>query len=151
MNDLTLQILGVTGNALMVLGYVPQIRKIVITRKAEDISILTWLGYLTGDLCLLAYALLTNDGVFVSLFTLFTVGNVTLVVLTIKYGKIHLRLPKRPKEMKSDLKNPDTAPEQQDPATNTESDTKDKEHAAKTHDQSSRHQKHPDKPTSPKQ
>lgn len=92
MDGLQLELLGVIGNVLMVLGYFPQIRKILVTRKAEDISLLTWIGYLTGDLCLLTYAILTNDGVFVSLFTLFTVGNVTLILLTIKYGKVRLPL-----------------------------------------------------------
>ena len=94
MDGLTLQILGIAGNALMVLGYFPQIRKIIVTRKAEDISLLTWIGYLTGDLCLLLYALFTGDWVFVSLFCMFTVGNLTLISLTIKYGKV--RLPSLP-------------------------------------------------------
>ena len=94
MNGPSLEILGIIGNALMVLGYFPQIKKIIVTRKAEDISLLTWIGYLTGDLCLLAYALFTSDWVFVSLFSLFTVGNVTLIALTIKYGKV--RLPSLP-------------------------------------------------------
>ena len=111
MDNTSLQILGVAGNALMVLGYFPQIRKIIVTRKAEDISLLTWIGYLTGDLCLLAYSLLTNDGVFVSLFTMFTVGNVTLIGLTIKYGKVHL--PKLPKPAH---KTPDVKSAPRDPA-----------------------------------
>lgn len=90
MNGPALEILGIIGNALMVFGYFPQIRKIIVTRKAEDISLLTWIGYLTGDLCLLVYSLCTSDWVFVSLFSMFTVGNITLITLTIKYGKVRV-------------------------------------------------------------
>jgi uncharacterized protein with PQ loop repeat len=94
MDGTRLQIIGIVGNILMVLGYFPQIFKTIKTHEAEDISLISWLSYLLGDLCLLIYAILTNDGVFVSLFTLFTVGNFTIVALTIKYGKIRLGIPK---------------------------------------------------------
>ena len=89
MTDVQLKILGFSGNIILLIGYLPQIIKILKTKKAEDISILTWICYFLGDLIALVYAILSNDIVFSTLFSFFTCGNLALIILTKKYGKIH--------------------------------------------------------------
>jgi len=93
MNPQTLQIIGILGNVCLVYAYVPQIKKLIVTKKAEDLSLMMWLSYLTGDILLLIYSSFTNDPIFIVLFTLFTVGNFTIFFLTLKYGKI--KIPKK--------------------------------------------------------
>lgn len=85
----SLQLLGFTGNILLIIGYLPQIIKILRTKKASDISISTWICYFLGDALALIYAISTNDTVFIVLFSVFTFGNFTLIFLTNKYGKVH--------------------------------------------------------------
>jgi len=83
------QIIGIVGNALLVVAYIPQIVKIIKTKKAEDLSIWMWIAYFVGDTLLLIYAITTNDTIFTMLFSFFTVGNFALLGLTYKYGNTH--------------------------------------------------------------
>lgn len=85
--DLFMQIIGIIGNALLALAYVPQILKLVKTKKGEDLSLLMWINYLVGDILLAAYAYYTKDMIFGTLFTLFTVFNIVVLALTLKYSK----------------------------------------------------------------
>ncbi len=86
----TTQILGIIGNVILVASYLPQIKKIIVTKQAEDLSILMWFFIVLGDACLMVYSILTNDSIFTALFTLFTVENGILLFLTYKYGKFQL-------------------------------------------------------------
>jgi uncharacterized protein with PQ loop repeat len=99
MNPQILQIIGIAGNILLVSAYIPQIKKIIVTKSAEDLSVLMWLCYSFGDFLLLVYSFFTNDPIFIVLFTLFTVGNLTIFSLTIKYGKVQMpkQIKKQPK------------------------------------------------------
>lgn len=87
MTENVLQIIGIAGNVLLVAAYIPQILKIVKTKKAEDISTLMWLAYFIGDILLLVYSIETDEPIFVMLFTLFTIGNLALFYLSIRYNK----------------------------------------------------------------
>ncbi len=78
---------GVLGNILVVVSYLPQIRKIIVTKKAEDISLGMWGLYVLGDVCLLVYSIAVEDAIFTALFTLFTVENLVVFYLAVKYGK----------------------------------------------------------------
>lgn len=79
--------LGVVGNILLAGAYIPQIHKIIVTKSAEDLSLLMWLAYFIGDVLLLIYSILTGDTIFTALFTLFSIANFTILALTVKYGK----------------------------------------------------------------
>ena len=83
----TLSALGIIGNILLVLAYLPQIKKLIVTKKAEDISIWMWIITFFGDLALLVYALMINDSIFTALFTLFMVENIVILYLTAKFSK----------------------------------------------------------------
>jgi uncharacterized protein with PQ loop repeat len=85
--DLAMQIIGIVGNALLGLAYVPQIIKLIKTKRGEDLSLLMWINYLLGDILLAIYAYYTNDFIFCSLFTIFTVFNIIVLALTLKYSK----------------------------------------------------------------
>lgn len=87
MSEGGIQALGVMGNILLAGAYIPQIHKIIATKSAEDLSVLMWLAYFIGDVLLLIYSILTGDTIFTALFTLFTIANFTILVLTLKYGK----------------------------------------------------------------
>ena len=79
------QYLGILGNILLVISYLPQIKKIIVTRKSEDLSTLMWLIILLGDGCMLAYAVIKNDTIFAILFTIFIIENLVVLYLTIKF------------------------------------------------------------------
>jgi uncharacterized protein with PQ loop repeat len=83
----TINTMGIVGNVLLVIGYFPQIIKIITTKKAEDLSLMMWINFLVGDLLLLIYAIYTGDYIFSVLFAFFTIGNLVTMALTIKYGK----------------------------------------------------------------
>lgn len=88
MNSAFITGLGITGNIIVVVSYFPQIHKILVTKKAEDISIPMWMLYVVGDLLLLAYSIATNDIIFIMLFILFTIENLLVLYLTYKYAKV---------------------------------------------------------------
>ena len=85
--DLLMHIIGIIGNALLVIAYIPQILKLVRTKKGEDLSLGMWICYLAGDLLLAVYSVYTADYIFSSLFILFTFFNVIVLALTLKYSK----------------------------------------------------------------
>jgi MtN3 and saliva related transmembrane protein len=87
MLDQMMNIFGIIGNALLTIAYIPQIMKLVKTKKGEDLSLLMWICYLVGDLFLATYAVYTRDLIFFTLFTLFTFFNIIVLYLTIKYSK----------------------------------------------------------------
>lgn len=80
--------IGVLGNVLLALAYLPQIRKTIVSKSAEDLSLSMWVLYVLGDICLLAYSMMTGDAIFTALFTLFTVENAVVLYLAVKYGKV---------------------------------------------------------------
>jgi MtN3 and saliva related transmembrane protein len=85
--DLFMHIIGITGNALLAIAYVPQIIKLIKTKKGEDLSMMMWINYLVGDILLAIYAYYTKEFIFCSLFAIFTFFNITILWLTVKYGK----------------------------------------------------------------
>lgn len=86
MSPMLLTTIGIIGNALLALSYIPQILKILRTKKAEDLSLLMWLAYLIGDILLTIYAWYTGDIIFTILFILFTIGNFTILALSVRYS-----------------------------------------------------------------
>ncbi|MCC7197820.1 PQ-loop repeat-containing protein [Candidatus Peregrinibacteria bacterium] len=91
MTEQIFSILGVIGNILLVTAYLPQISKIIKHKHAEDLSLLMWINYLIGDFLLLVYAIHQNDAIVASLFTIMTIGNLAILFLTFKYGRINVK------------------------------------------------------------
>ena len=87
MNENLLIAIGVLGNVLVLVSYLPQIHKIIVTKKAEDISLSMWWMYTLGDLLLMIYSIATGDAIFTALFTVFSIENIVVLYLAIKYGK----------------------------------------------------------------
>ena len=85
--DLLMHIIGIVGNILLVVAYIPQIMKLVKTKKGEDLSLGMWICYLVGDMLLAVYSVYTFDYIFCSLFILFTIFNFIVLGLTLKYSK----------------------------------------------------------------
>ncbi len=81
-----MEIIGIIGNVLLVISYIPQIIKLIKTKRGEDLSLLMWISYLAGDLLLAIYAWYTRDYIFFSLFVLFTIFNLIVLGLTLKYS-----------------------------------------------------------------
>jgi MtN3 and saliva related transmembrane protein len=81
--------LGIAGNFVVVASYFPQIQKIIVTKKSEDISLPMWALYVLGDLMLLIYSIATNDTIFTMLFILFTIENIVVLYLAFKYAKVN--------------------------------------------------------------
>lgn len=54
---LVMQTVGIVGNALLVLAYIPQIVKLIKTKKGEDLSLMMWINYLVADILLATHAL----------------------------------------------------------------------------------------------
>ncbi len=88
MNPNLLTAVGVLGNILVVVSYLPQIRKIIVTKKSDDLSLGMWGLYVLGDILLLVYAAATGDTIFTALFTLFTIENLVVLYLAFKYAKV---------------------------------------------------------------
>lgn len=91
MTEQIYSILGIIGNILLVTAYLPQISKIIKHKHADDLSLLMWINYLIGDFLLLVYAVHQNDAIVASLFTIMTIGNLSILFLTFKYGHINFK------------------------------------------------------------
>jgi MtN3 and saliva related transmembrane protein len=87
MKDSLLIAIGIVGNVLVLVSYLPQIRKIIVTKSAEDLSLGMWWMYTLGDLLLMIYSIALGDAIFTALFTVFSVENIVVLYLAIKYGK----------------------------------------------------------------
>jgi lipid-A-disaccharide synthase-like uncharacterized protein len=74
-----MEMLGWIGTALVIVGYVPQIRHLYFEKCAWGISISTWLIWLVAGALLLSYCVLRND----TLFTFVQVINITAIMATI--------------------------------------------------------------------
>ena len=87
MNENVLPILGTLGNALLIAAYIPQIVKMIRSKKAEDVSMLMWILWFLGDTCFLAYSLIEKDIYSSVLFAFFSFGNIVILTLIALYGK----------------------------------------------------------------
>lgn len=118
MTEQIYSILGIIGNILLVTAYLPQISKIIKLKHAEDLSLLMWINYLIGDFLLLVYAVHQNDAIVASLFTIMTIGNLTILYLTFKYGRINVKKAKtensEPKSITSEKATPSGITEEKD-------------------------------------
>lgn len=108
MNEQILTIIGVAGNVLLVASYLPQIFKILKTKHANDLSIIMWISYLFGDGLLLTYAIFKNEAIVASLFTIMTIGNIIILILTLKYGHVKKLEFGKKKSPQDEVKNPVT-------------------------------------------
>ena len=87
MKENLLPLLGIVGNALLITAYIPQITKTFQAKKADDLSLGMWVLWALGDLCFLLYSLLEKDLYSSILFGCFTLGNVLILCLILRYGK----------------------------------------------------------------
>ena len=60
--SLTLQMLGWTGTALVIVAYVPQIRHLYSEKCAWGISVSTWVIWLVASVLLLSYCIFQHQG-----------------------------------------------------------------------------------------
>jgi len=88
MSSTALNAIGILGNILVLISYLPQIHKIIKTKKSEDLSLGMWGLYLIGDGLLMIYAIATGDTIFTALFTIFTIENLVVLYLALKYAKV---------------------------------------------------------------
>lgn len=131
MNNLT-QYLGILGNILLVVSYLPQIKKTIETQKSEDISTLMWFIILAGDLLMLIYAILQKDTIFVMLFTVFVVENLVMLYLTIKFKpkkeiispRLNMEKPTEAEIKDETIAQPSIEPDQKLDDTKKEAETK---------------------------
>ncbi len=82
-----MELLQIGGGVILCAGYVPQIRRIITTRSAHDLSLSMWLSVFAGLLAMEVYAvhLLLTTGTIAVLFTnsvslLFSVAMVSLIL-----------------------------------------------------------------------
>lgn len=87
MKENMLPILGTLGNALLIAAYIPQILKMLKTRRAKDVSLGMWVLWFFGDGCFLLYSILEEDLYSSILFSAFTLGNIIILTLIFLYGK----------------------------------------------------------------
>lgn len=88
MKEDLLPILGIVGNTLLIAAYIPQIVKMLRTKKVGDVSLTMWVLWFLGDGCFLAYSLIEADLYSSILFGFFGLGNITILALIILYGKV---------------------------------------------------------------
>ncbi|MFA5792805.1 MAG: PQ-loop repeat-containing protein [Candidatus Gracilibacteria bacterium] len=82
-----LPILGTVGNVILIAAYFPQIIKLLRTKKAEDVSVFSWLLWLIGDSCFLAYSLIEKDIYSTVLFVFYVLLGAIMLFLTHYYTK----------------------------------------------------------------
>ena len=86
MNKTLLELLGFAGNALLIIGYLPQIHKTMKSKQANDISLWMWVTYLVGEVMLLIYAVSVNELIMMILLCVFILGDLSIIGLKLKYG-----------------------------------------------------------------
>jgi len=70
---------------LTFVSYLPQIVKTLKTKQSEDLSISSWIMWVTGSTCYLMYSILLGDiGIIISSLIEFSL-NLMILVLSIKY------------------------------------------------------------------
>jgi len=93
------QIVGFTGVALNLFGYLPQVVHLIRQQCSAGISVQAYLVWLSAAVLLLSHALVTYDGVFIALQTLGAVLDLTVVFFAIRYRgqtcPLHRVLPAR--------------------------------------------------------
>lgn len=85
-----MDILQLSGGVILVAGYVPQIRRILATRSANDLSLAMWLSILAGVSLMEVYAvnLFLTTGARALLITnsASLIASLTMVWLIVAYG-----------------------------------------------------------------
>ncbi|MDF1542350.1 MAG: PQ-loop domain-containing transporter [Anaerosomatales bacterium] len=83
-----MDMLQLGGGIILCAGYIPQIRRILVTRSAHDLSLTMWLSVLAGLLLMEVYALnvLLTSGTRALLITnslslAFSIGMVSLILM----------------------------------------------------------------------
>lgn len=77
---------------LQLIACIPQIVKILRTKRADDLSLMSWLFWITTDLSYLGYVLLKSPEIgviFIAMLDL--VSNMTVFILTAYYQKHNKR------------------------------------------------------------
>ena len=76
---------------LQIGAYMPQIVKILKTKRADDLSLTSWCTWVFGDLCYLAYVLLESPDIGVILVTCIDLSFIITVLLLTMYYQKHNR------------------------------------------------------------
>lgn len=87
MRNLILSVLVIIQNICLYISYIPQIFKLIKTKKSEDISSASWILWVIGSISDVLYALILNNiGLIIVSFTEF-IFIFIIASLTIKYKK----------------------------------------------------------------
>jgi uncharacterized protein with PQ loop repeat len=73
------------GTAAAVMAGVPQLRKLLITKRADEFSISTWIIWLSSQVTALAYGWSTGDLLYAGVSLLWLTFYAAMVILIFKY------------------------------------------------------------------
>ncbi len=82
---MSLHWLGITGTALVILAYFPQILHLITERCSAGLSVRAFVMWVTSAVLLLTYAISLGDGVFIALQSYQLIATTLICVLCKKY------------------------------------------------------------------
>lgn len=90
--DQTVTLLVSAAGVLLSLGYYPQAYRIWKNRRADDISITSFIILVIGTNTYLAYGFYRHDSVLISGFLLGAIGSWLILILTLYYRRTSSRI-----------------------------------------------------------
>ncbi|MBU1018510.1 MAG: PQ-loop repeat-containing protein [Patescibacteria group bacterium] len=78
-------IIGIAGNTLEIIAYMPQIRHLYKEKNSTGVSLGSWMTWLVGDLLLLIYAIHLMDPVFIMLTSFYMLFQIWGIILIIRF------------------------------------------------------------------
>lgn len=91
MREIVLQLLMWVVTVCDYIAYVPQLRKLVKTKKSEDISVGSWLLWMISSICDTSYAILLGRYELIVSASSCLLLNSLVLVLTLHYNKVNNR------------------------------------------------------------
>lgn len=87
MKDIILYLLCFGNGVIDNISYIPQIIKLLKTKKSEGIAVSTWIMWSVGDIFNIIYAILLGRYELIIYSAMIFCMNMTIIVLSIKYNK----------------------------------------------------------------
>lgn len=85
-HDIGVHWLGILGTALVIIGYVPQIRHLLVERCGAGISLGAYTLWCSASTLLFVYAIIADEPVFIALQGYHAVACALILGLSIKYS-----------------------------------------------------------------
>ncbi|MDD5147377.1 MAG: SemiSWEET transporter [Candidatus Daviesbacteria bacterium] len=86
MNTISVEALGLIAGGFVVFASLPQILKIIKTKRTTDISLPMYIALNIGTFLWLVYGLLTQQMALIITNVIFQIFNLTILFLKIKHG-----------------------------------------------------------------